>query len=387
MFPIFLVFGIWLSIVTTLLIIITVFTFAENDNSNNAESIVVATKETEAHMQQHPTEAMEPRVVIILFGQYRTFDLCIESIESNVFMYNKNAKIVLVLDDKLDKITPFARAIIDKWNIDIICAVERDDIRRQHQNIIEFELVRVALEHLQGEEYDYLLKVRTDMFLKFPVDLSGVFGHDVTYVRSSFNIFLQRHSDNVADAMVAWLICGGCVELMDIYQDATSRPNTYAPFNSFEVLLEPLRLRVRADLNGVSALVAPEMYVQLIHNTFNISYLFNSTWMEYGHFTHMKRVCREYSTLYNKVSFNTMNYPGDKDGLFDYRREIGVTETALRAVHMLRQTTLIDYQIQEDLEHGLMKSCTFGRRQTRKHFHETIANSGTRAWLVRDVEN
>ena len=112
------------------------------------------------------------RSLLIIQGQYRTFDYCVDSIIENLVKTNAPCDVILSVDAKSQELSTASLTKLRPYLLHILYS-EPSDLRVG--SIIEFVQVHKALQWLRSNDsaalsrYDYVMKSRTDVYIARPL--------------------------------------------------------------------------------------------------------------------------------------------------------------------------------------------------------------------------
>lgn len=339
--------------------------------------------------------------LVIVYGQVRTLRLTALSIYHKILAPNHPYHVLLAIDGGFDDIPPnvlklFGPRLIDVYTTRFETEDEDDHDQQQQQrrlprdhNRIEFALVHNALTRLtpaQKERYLFMIKVRTDLYIREPIDLHGIY-----CIRSipEFRAAWQRFKDTpkikalstTTEQMQAWFLTGGGIKFFASRYSDTHRP------------VSPWSLSNTVDWNQ-------KLWDQLstYHNTpvnqqrllreigRRVVYLIGSTWLHFGYFEIMEDLVRDIF-----LGHGTYLWPGKaNDDLLQWTDHKGIvrskpqsewkwiTDDQLRLCHTLHHGNdcfLIDLVNPEDYIES------FDATHSLK---ENIANPGLFGFIVRE---
>lgn len=334
------------------------------------------------------------KTLIILFGQVRTLSHCIMSIYDKILVVNRPCHVVLSIDGVYQDIPRDVLDLLKPYLIDIYTTQNKDDVRRDNQ-IIEFFLVSKALERVHAEDYMFVLKIRTDIFVRQPIDLKACYAMCTT--QHFENIFLSfcsnlswKWKEELARTIKAFLLTGGQKFFIPRQLDPSHPPRS--PWSTSHVYEwnAPLLSTIDALCDSSRWKKGRNVSVAYVHQIvrklcqdFRVTFLIGSTWIHYGYSQDISRLSNmlteEHTTLTRE------GVKGD-DVLewIDHKGEIRqmtqdawrkVTDDQIRMVHHKYNYSLVDLVNDQDYIESF--DATTSLRVNKKR-------ADLFAWIVRE---
>jgi hypothetical protein len=197
-----------------------------------------------SHQQQHDwitTTALEkaprsqPRLLLIIQGNYRTLDLTVDSILRNLCMVNGGCHIALSLANTPDVVSREVRLKLRPYLVAELYQ-ETGDVREPHY-IFEYHQTLKVFERVPLDPYQYVMRIRADCYVSVPVPVMSAIGEG-PYFERDWTYFGSRlpHSmrHDIPTRLRAWFLTGGVPQLIN--KLATQKPPlmAWSPFNVLE---------------------------------------------------------------------------------------------------------------------------------------------------------
>ena len=149
------------------------------------------------------------KTLIIIFGQIRTLEHCLRNMLDNIIIPNKPCHVVLAIDGFYHDIPESILQDLKYYLVDIF-TTQNKIIERDNQ-CIEFALVKHAIDRVSDiQSYKYILKIRTDIYIRFPLDINTIYGTCSTQqFERFFTSFYKNWKTQPADAIKSWFLTGG----------------------------------------------------------------------------------------------------------------------------------------------------------------------------------
>jgi len=299
------------------------------------------------------------RTLVIIFGQVRTLSTCIQSIYDNILYVNSPCHCILAIDGKFQDIPNDVIHLLNPYIYDIFTTHNHDDdeIKRDHQSI-EFSLVNSILSRINPDKYQFILKIRTDIYIRHPINLKIIYGLCSGHqFKKAFLDFIQHTKihwkTQPFEAIQAWFLTGGLSFFISKQLDKDNPPvspwsisNVYEwnakLFKKLEMILE----RVNKDID------IP--YIQFLIRTLSkddhILYLIGSTWIHFGLTMDVLNVSQKLHYHHTTMKWSHLN---DDDVMewTDHKNEVrkkcvkewrNITDDQIRMVHHLNDVRLMD---------------------------------------------
>jgi hypothetical protein len=328
---------------------------------------------------------MQDKTLIVIYGQVRTFEITGLSIYQKIIMENHPCHVLLAIDGRYSDIPQKILTLLDPYLLDVYTTHLKtdDDIPRDH-NRIEFILVKNALDKLtpiQKEEYMFMVKVRTDMYIREKICLKRI------YCRQSLQQFqidwtnFTNHENiiklNPKEQLKAWFLTGGGLNFFLKRYNQNYRP--VSPWSLSDVIEWNNELWKSLD-NVKKSLFAIHKYIRKIAQEQKIVYLIGSSWVHFGYF-------HELDTLSNTIAkdYGTFRWNDDDEALLEWTDHKGVkrsktqkhwrwiTDDQLRLCHFQAHSLIDIVNPQDYIE-------SFDSWHTLK---ENVKNENLFAFIVR----
>jgi len=283
------------------------------------------------------------KTLILIFGQVRTFSECFFSIYKNIILENHPCDIILSIDGKYSDLPHDIVKKLDLYLIDIYVTHKKDDeIRRDHHRI-EFSLIKKGLERVVNiDDYTFLLKVRTDVYIKEKINIKEIYGLCSPFVfQKKWTEFCKKIKEK-KDLIQKWILTGG-LSFFIPYQIDQKPISPWSLSNTIEWNSELWTYIQNQNQNQLFIL-------RDIFKKHKIMYLIGSTWI---HFGYAKDVYDLSIELEDKHTM--MNWKDKKDDdileWIDHKNEKrslvqsewrNITDDQIRLIHHLKNIFLID---------------------------------------------
>lgn len=302
------------------------------------------------------------RVLVVIFGEVRTLSSCILSIYERVLIPNRPCQVVLAIDGKYTDIPSSVLQLLSPFLLDIYTTHNREDVPR-HNQIIEFVLVQKALERVNVEDFKFILKIRTDLFVKSPIVVKTLYGWSSfeQFQKSFVNLCSKAKMDwreDVVRAMQSYLLCGGMDFFIPRQLDSKNPPRSpWSIKNVYEWNADLFRKmeRIVLGLRQKDEGWQPRMewihrFLRVFCEENHVMFLIGSTWIHFGYAQDVAEVSR---LMVEKHT--TMKYPDveDEEELtwVDHKNErrsrkqkdwMKITDDQIRMAHHLHSYPLVD---------------------------------------------
>lgn len=262
-----------------------------------------------------------PKTLVIIFGQYRTFDLTCSGIFDHVVKPNLPVTVVIVLDEPKFHLTravhlclrPFTHVVrIINW------------LKCTDKSVVEFCLVEKGFSWAESlnETFTHAISVRTDNIIETDISVTTVFGHTASFFSQfiRFEKFLEGEynqrgfpSPSYHERLWAWIYSGGIQAFVK-----------HMIFNSYEspwtkiyasdwnqamrqyVFSQPNEDRLRSTKGAYYHYQhAVEKALLNITETYPIHYLIGSTWVCYGRYATRRAISKYMVEKYGKATFDS----------------------------------------------------------------------------------
>lgn len=245
--------------------------------------------------------------LIIIYGQVRTMETAIISIYKNIILENFPCHVILSIDGKLSDIPEKTLELLDSYILDIYFTnlKHEDDIPRDHHRI-EFTLVQNALERLsvnQIEVYDFLLKVRTDLYVKYPLCLRKIYGmQSFEDFKREWNLFIQHEHivelNTPIQQIKAWILTGsGIPTFLNMYKEDHVHPSPWSLLNTIE-WNKNLWSNLENKMTDNISLFRIHQIIRQLLSEYRVSYLIGSTWIHFGFFRELCLISKNLKDKY-----------------------------------------------------------------------------------------
>lgn len=330
--------------------------------------------------------------LIVIFGQVRTLEHTMMSIYNNILLKNKSSHVILSIDGTYQDIPPSFLSLFKHSLLDIYVTHNKDNLQRDHERI-EFELVANALKRVVDiNDYEFILKIRTDVYIKYPIDVRLIYGKcSLEHFSKSFQQFAQNLNmkgwkDDVKRCVKSWILTGGLPFFIDKQLDESNPPISpwciddlyhwnHGLFHFIDVIFE--RLSTEPSISYIHAFMR-----KLLSNK-RITFLIGSTWIHFGEAKNIYDI-----SLLLADKHTTMQYPNKSDddelSWIDHKGEIRtkkqsewkfVTDNQIRIIHQLHDYGLIDLVNKDDYIESF---------DAKHSLHIDKRNPNLFAWIVRE---
>lgn len=327
------------------------------------------------------------KTLIIIYGQIRTLQQCLRNMLDNIIIPNKPCHVALAIDGSYHDIPTSVLQDLKYYLIDVY-TTQNKTVQRDHQSI-EFSLVKHSLERIIDiDSYKYLLKIRTDLYVKYPIDIKIIYGTCSTQqFEKAFTQIYKNWKTEPATAIKSWFLTGGFNFFKDTQLDTTNPPRSpWSIENIFQwnsTLFDKIDIICSIMKDKNITIHSIKTIIQELCLLDKVVYLIGSTWIHFGLCEHIVHIS---NTLYDKHS--KMNWPGknDDDELqwTDHKGEIRrktqkewkfITDDQIRLVHHLHSYYLMDLVNNKDyIESFDFKNTHNVNKKNRDLF----------AWIVRE---
>ena len=306
------------------------------------------------------------KTLIIIFGQVRTLSDCIMSIYEKILVVNRPCHVVLSIDGLYQDIPRNVIDLLKPYLVDIYTTQNKENVLRDNQ-VIEFFLVSEALRRVHAQDYTFLLKIRTDVFVRYPIDVKTCYA---MCTRQHFeNVFLSfcsnlswKWKEELGRTIQSYLLTGGQSFFISRQLDPKDPPRSpWSTTNIYEwnapilatidALCDPSRLKNR-DIT-VSYV---HQLVRKLFQDFRVAFLIGSTWIHYGYTTDIARL----SNLLTEEHTTLVRESVDEDGMLVWIDHKGqersmvqrewkkITDDQMRMVHHKYNYSLVDLVNNQD---------------------------------------
>lgn len=326
------------------------------------------------------------KTLIVIFGQVRTLEHCLRNMLDHLIIPNKPCHVVLSIDGSFHDIPSYILQDLKYYLIDVY-TTQNKIIPRDNQ-CIEFSLVKHALDRIQDiESYKYILKIRTDLYVRFPIDIKTIYA---TCSTSQFeNQLTQIRKDwkeHPSQAIKEWFLTGGFYFFTTKQLDPKNPPRSpWSIQNIFEWNVSLFKIIdlifERMSQQNITIHFLKKIVQELSQNE-KIVYLIGSTWIHFGLSEHIVDITNK---LY--LNHTRMRWPGknDDDELqwTDHKGKIRkkkqhewrlITDDQIRLVHHLNNYHLMDLVNNNDYIESF---------DAHNKHHINKKNRNLFAWIVR----
>jgi hypothetical protein len=319
--------------------------------------------------------------VVIIYGQYRTFDVTCPTIVKNIIEPNgPNVTIVLSLDHPKPFHFPTLGSIcLEPWleHVHILDGLGKDN-KHYRGHPIEFLLQTRALKYTKSLpiQFDYAIKIRFDNAVNVafpplatlyqPSSKLNYYHHFREKLKHTFPEKYGNNKANCSEEAWAWIAASGSAHFLPFLENNGGSPWSMFATDVYSAKLREYLFSNRTHRSNCIELVEETM--ELLHPL----YLFGSTWLHYGPYDQV------YQTTFSALNdFFTLNFK--RYGYSGFLACENITETALRLSHFVQDIPLFDIVNHFDYE-ASFPSVDFPSNQTlARHF----ANPDNLVWLVR----
>lgn len=330
--------------------------------------------------------------LIIIYGQVRTLETAIIPIYRNIILENHPCHLLLSIDGCLSDVPEKTRKLLDPYLMDVYFTNNKceDDVIRDN-NRIEFTLVKNALDKLtpnQKDMYKFMLKIRTDMYVKEQICLKNI------YCLQSFELFKKHwasfssHSNishlNLSSQIQAWFLTGGAIPFfVNRYKENVVPTSPWSLSDTVawnDKLWQSLDEKMKLS-NDHSLFRLHQMIRQLSYDA-KVVYLIGSTWIHYGYFKDVYDISLQ---IYHK--YGTLDWPNHSDDdVLEWIDHKGtkrsktqkewkwITDDQIRLCHIIYNYSLIDLVNPQDYIESF---------DSWHLLHENIKNTNLFAFIVR----
>ena len=304
------------------------------------------------------------RVLVVVFGAYRSFDRTCESIARHLIAPNApHVRVILSVDEEKplllseqtgDCLAPYAHSLV--------ILAERVRASAKTSAPAEFRLIERALTYTRAlnETFDFMIKVRTDLQANVPIPpMAQIYGEVRVVsslsrnkrrerfdqferaVRALYTSRLKRNPTAVETAR-AFIITAGIPEFLE--------PMLFNPSPSPWSMgdHEFLRKNVEDALRKVDATERTSFVriIRKIHQSHQIAYLIGSTWLNFGRYRDIEKLSLNLLTLFGTLTWNEHGFDDSEgkrvNGYIMREQWRSVTESQLRLAHKKLNIDLMD---------------------------------------------
>ena len=304
------------------------------------------------------------RVLVVVFGAYRSFDRTCESIARHVIAPNApHVRVILSVDEEKplllseqtgDCLAPFAHSLS--------ILAERIQPSPKTSAPAEFRLIERALTFTRAlnESFDFMVKVRTDLQANVAIPpMAQIYGEgrlvsslSRSKRRERFDQFERavralylakaKRSPSAADTARAFILTAGIPEFLE--------PMLFHPSPSPWSMgdHEFLRKNVEDALRKIESTERTSFVriLRKIHQSHQIAYLIGSTWLNFGRYKDIERLSLDLLTLFGSLTWREHGFDDSEGnrvhGYVMRQQWRSVTESQLRLAHKKLNIELID---------------------------------------------
>lgn len=255
--------------------------------------------------------------LIIIYGQVRTLETAIIPIYRNIILENHPCHILLSIDGCLSDVPEKTRKLLDPYLMDIYFTNNKfdDDVLRDN-NRIEFTLVKNALDKLtqnQKDMYKFMLKIRTDLYIKQHLCLKNIYGlQSFEQFKRDWESFSSNPNIselNLQSKLKAWFLTSGIPFFANRYKEDEIGISPWSLSNTvkwndklWNLLDEKMKLSSDHSVFRIHQIIR-----QLSYDA-KVVYLIGSTWIHYGYFKDVYNISMQ---IYSK--YGTLQWPNVAD--------------------------------------------------------------------------
>ena len=314
------------------------------------------------------------RVLVIIFGAYRTFDRTCESIVRNIVAPNApHVRVILSVDEEKplllseqagDCLAPFAESLV--------ILADREE-RRKGKAPAEFTLIERALSYtkLLNETYDFMIKVRTDLQANVAMPpMTLIYGeanvinaihHDersdslARFERALTALYASKHnrSPTLMETARAFILSAGIPEFLEpmLFRPSPS-PWSMGDHEFLRRNLEDTLTRLQTEKMSFSEILGK------VHRSHQVAYLIGCTWLNFGRFQTMESMSLTLTNLFGKLTWGEYGFDDSEgkrvkgfirefegkklDGFVMKQKWLKVTESQMRLAHKKLNIELVD---------------------------------------------
>ena len=326
------------------------------------------------------------RVLVIIFGAYRTFDRTCESIVQNIIAPNAPyLRVILSVDEEKplllseqtgDCLAPFAESLV---------ILADREVRRKGRAPAEFTLIDRALSYtkLLNETYDFMIKVRTDLQANVAIPpMTHIYGDAnmdsgeafLRFERARISLYSSKlnRSPTSIEIARAYVLSAGIPEFLEpmLFRPSPS-PWSMGDHEFLRINLEDTFRRLQAERMSLLETL------RKVHQLHQVAYLIGCTWLNFGRYQIMEAVSLNLTSQFGKLTWGeygfddtegkkvpgfVREFEGKKlDGFVMKQKWRRVTESQMRLAHKKLNVELVDLINIRDYEK------TFNISDTSRH--------------------
>lgn len=349
--------------------------------------------------------------LIIIYGQYRSFDITCPYIFKHLVKPNLPAKVLIIISKRKVGTVSFKPAALDclkmfKYRDEIIVTVLDGYLPDFNQSKPEFQVTEAAVNWAEksNNSFEYILKVRTDNMVRADIDLKTIFGDSdnkqFTKKFSSFESTFRllwgekyQRFPTWQDVVWGWVFTAGNDFFISpmVFGDPRSVWCPVSP-KEWNKNLKEYIYKLTAPSEECSSRCYYSYTKMSINNALSIHkvlYLIGSTWIHFGPASLFMQAAHDVVSKFGTLDWSELGYSikrwdwetviSDKEYLKDHPdpKWLWVTESQFRAVHMHNGWNLID----------LVKIDDYIKSFNGSHllsFEEEFQNPNLKFYLFRD---
>lgn len=333
------------------------------------------------------------KTLVIIFGQVRTLSTCIFSIYDKILLTNRPCQVILSIDGKYQDIPKDSLDLLSPFLLDIYVTHNKHNVVREHQ-IIEFFLVKEALKRVDINEFDFLFKIRTDIFIRNEIPIKSIYGMcSQQQFEKHFQQFISNcpfdWKQNLSQTIQSYVLTASIPFFINKQLDKKNPPvspwslkNIYEWNSQFldtiDIICDKISLK-----NGKINIAYVHNLVRKLFQDFRVICLIGSTWIHFGYAKDVENVSK---ILFEKHT--TMKWPSIQDDEImkwnDHKNEtrsmpqkdwMKITDDQIRMVHHLHGYTLVDLVNPDDYIESFDATNQFRINKKRPNLF---------AWIVRE---
>ncbi len=326
--------------------------------------------------------------VIIIYGEYRTFDTTCAGIFEHLVKPNMPAMVILAVHDPAS-VTPFGFACLHQIPGIARIVDASSVIHQSYRGLTEFRVANFGVEFIkrEGLKFDFFIKVRADNFIRENFNVVSLYGEGFAFEQNFMRFDyaargvysqLGKSPPSFRELLWAYIFTAGVpmfIEYMIFGQ----------PFSPFAYIMPSewnMDLKKYVEAQELSDDIKSfRSALHNLHNAFAVNYIVGCTWLQFGKFDRMVELNDKLLMYYGTMKWSdygrhtvyeitderpvlppTTEYLAHADPLF-----MNVTESQLRLIHKKLDWNLIDIFFFPDNE---------------KSRYELITNETTREFLT-----
>jgi len=357
--------------------------------------------------ERWPYRRISGKTLVVIYGLIRTFDWTVDSIVRNIILPNQPCDVVLSIDQPIDELGPIASEVLKPY---LTMTFARDDL-----DFNNFEKGLTAINtHLKNfyasnningtqqqpapypkefyqmervlrwaertkRQYDYVIKIRTDNYAKWPIQVSSLYGDhpDFAQLFEKHGQGVQRELNlteplNMQSRLWAWFITGGIAKFARgmLVGRPSSAYSRLGPLQWNQGLKN--RIDVMNDPPPSSSSVSLQSTVRQLSEEFRLVYLIGSTWIHFGKYEHIRNFSINSAKWWGSLLWEDFGFEASAQWRY-------VTESHMRLTHLKNQFSLVDLRNLPDYR------ISFNRTDT-SHFQDNTNDDTHFYWIVRGCD-